>query len=268
MGPWLTARREVLRVLGSVIPRLVDLMGAEERENYLVVLLPVLDQGAESYRRSFALTLEVPPSRANSALWGNLIAHEIFHLWNGWRLRGTDYPSSQWFQEGFTEYAANVAVVNTGLIDADEFLQKLSDHVKNYGKLVTTLEGSGSHKGPPLYSAGALVAFSWDVQIRQATDGKRGFSDLLKALWKQTNHGRASYAWPDIEAALTATAPFDWEAYYQSFIRGNEPLPLDGTFASAGLRLVQAEDGTPRVTIDPTASAASKALFRALIDGN
>jgi hypothetical protein len=56
MGPWLTARREVLRVLGSVIPRLVDLMGAEERENYLVVLLPVLDQGAESYRRRSSIS--------------------------------------------------------------------------------------------------------------------------------------------------------------------------------------------------------------------
>jgi len=34
-------------------------------------------------------------------------------------------------------------------------------------------EDIGTKKGPPLYSAGALVAFSWDVKIRVASSGGR-----------------------------------------------------------------------------------------------
>jgi len=267
MGPWQAARAEVRRVLGAVIPRLVELMGTTNHENYLVVLLPVAEDGGESYRRSFALTFAEPPTRANSAAWGNKIAHEVFHLWNGWRLQGADYPSSQWFQEGFTEYAANLSMIGAKLIDEQRFLSLLADHVGNYRKLTTSLEGSGTHKGPPLYSAGALVAFTWDVTILEVTKGERGFGNFLRALWKQTDRGQKPYAWPDIKAALDRAAPYDWEAFYNSHIRGAEPLPLEQTFARVGLHLEMTADGSPRLTIDKTAPASARNRWQSILSG-
>jgi predicted metalloprotease with PDZ domain len=267
MGAWKSARGEVRRVLGAVIPRLVGLVKDDRHANYLVVLLPVAEHGGESYRHSFALTMETKPTRANSAVWGNLIAHEIFHLWNGWQLVGADYASSQWFQEGFTEYAANVSMVAAKLVSQEEFLQQLSEHIANYRKLTTTLEAGGSHKGPPLYSAGALVAFSWDAQIRDATAGRRNLWDFMNALYQGTGRGERPYAWQDIQAALAATVPYDWDTYYRFNIQGNGPLPVESALALMGLRLGPAAVGTPHVEIDPFASASSKRLWRALITG-
>jgi predicted metalloprotease with PDZ domain len=267
MGPWKAARNEVRRVLGAVIPRLVGLVKDDERTNYLVVLLPVVEHGGESYRHSFALTMEEKPTRANSAVWGNLIAHEVFHLWNGWKLVGADYPTSQWFQEGFTEYAANVSMVAAKLIGQDEFLRKLSDHLAKYRQLTTSLEAGGSHKGPPLYSAGALVAFSWDAQIRQATSGKSNLWSFLNALYERTGRGARPYAWTDIQDALYATLPIDWASYYEFHIRGNEPLPLQPALVAMGLRLAGGPDGTPRIEVDPNASASSKSLWKSLLAG-
>ena len=100
--------------------------------------------------------------------WGNLIAHEVFHLWNGWKLVGADYPTSQWFQEGFTEYAANV-VDGHRQADRPGIPEEAFQSRRELSPAHDRLEAGGSHKGPPLYSAGALVAFSWDAQIRQAT---------------------------------------------------------------------------------------------------
>lgn len=268
MGHWRAARPEVRRVLGVVIQRFVKLMEHNGRESYSVVLLPMIDRGGEAFRHSFAMTVEAPPSRSNSSDWGNTIAHEIFHFWNGWRLRGTDYAASQWFQEGFTEYVANVAMANAGLIDPDEFRKKLAGHVGKYRKLATTLEAGGSRKGPPLYSGGALVAFSWDVLIRDATGGKRSLGDFLRELWRQTEAGNRSYEWRDIQAALEATAPRDWQAFFNAHIRGNEPLPLGETFSRAGLRLEKAEDGSPLVVIDPAAPASARSLWQALVEGS
>lgn len=267
LGHWEPARPEVRRVLGGVIPRLVRLMGADKSESYSVVLLPTLESGGEAFRRSFAMTVDEPPSRANSAAWGNTIAHEVFHHWNGWGLRGADYASSQWFQEGFTEYAANLSMVNAGLITPDELRKKLADHIGNARKLTTSLEAGGSRKGPPLYSAGALVAFSWDVLIRDSTGGKRGLGDFLRALWSQTGRGQRPYEWRDLQAALEATAPLDWNAFYNAHVRGSQPVPLAEILPRTGLRLRQAEDGSARVEVDPAAPAASKALWQALVEG-
>jgi predicted metalloprotease with PDZ domain len=267
MGQWQPAREEVGRVLRAAIPRLVRLIGFEERENYLVVLLPVAERGGESFQQSFALTVGDPPSRANRAAWGNTLAHEIFHYWNAGRLHGADYPSSQWFQEGFTEYAANLSLVTGKLVTPDEFLRKLAEHVGNARRLTTSLEGSGSHKGPPLYSAGALVAFTWDLSIRQATGGRRSLKDFWRALWRQTAGGRRPFEWRDLQSALEATALEDWEAFHRAYIAGSEPLPLDRTLALAGLRLASPEGEPPRIEVDPAAPAAAKALWRALVAG-
>jgi predicted metalloprotease with PDZ domain len=267
LGHWRKARSEVRRVLGAVVPRLVGLVGTEIRDNYLVVLLPVVEHGGESYRQSFALTLEEPPTHANSVVWGNTIAHEIFHLWNGWRMQGADYASSQWFQEGFTEYAANVSLVAGKLTTPDQFGQGLAAHLAKARTLTSSLEAAGAHKGPPLYSAGALVAFTWDVRIRQATGGKRSVWDFMSALYEQTERGKKPYAWADIEAALTSTAPLDWALFYSSYIKGKEPLPIEESLAWVGLTLETTKTGGPSIKADPKAPAESKALWKGLVAG-
>ena len=267
MGHWRPARDEVRRVMEAVIPQLVALMRFEERDDYLVVLLPIEEDGGESFRNSFAMTAGTTPSRANSTAWGNLLAHEVFHYWNGSRLIGADYAASQWFQEGFTEYAANLAMTRSGMIDPGEFVRKLSDHLRNSRRLTTTLEAGGSRKGPPLYGAGALVAFSWDLLIRDATQSRRSLGDVLRALWDRTGGGRRPYAWREIEAALDATAPRDWDSFYRAHIRGSEPLPLGAILPLAGLRLAGENGDAPRIDVDPAASAAARMLWAALIEG-
>jgi len=264
LGNWPTARSEVNRVLRGVIPFFVQLMGSRERDSYSVVLLPIEqsdETGAESYRRSFAFTFNAAPTRANRSVWGKTIAHEIFHSWNGWRLRGADYASSQWFQEGFTEYAANMAMVGSGLITPDEFLQQLSTHIHNYQKLTTPLDAPGTHKGPPLYSGGALVAFCWDLQIRQASAGKRNLGDFLRTLWRQTHNGQRAYEWRDIRVALDSTAQLDWEGFYRDYIKGTKPIPLAQVLPHAGLRLVQTGTAAPVIQPDPSAPITAKFLW-------
>lgn len=267
LGHWQPARGEVRRVLRGVIPRFVQLMGFEERESYSVILLPTLETGGESYRQSFAYTLDAEPTLANRKLWGRTIAHEVFHYWNGWRLLGSDYASSQWFQEGFTDYAADLAMVTSGLFTPADFREQLSKHIINYRQLSTPLNAPGTRKGRPLYSGGALVAFCWDVRIRQASRGRRNLGDFLRALWRQTDGGRRPYEWRDIHAALKGTASYDWDGFFRAHIQGTEPLPLDEALSQAGMRLGRAADGSPRVETDPAASASAASLGRVLVKG-
>jgi predicted metalloprotease with PDZ domain len=265
LGHWQPVRAEIRRVLELALQRLIALIGFDGHADYLVVLMPDIDRGGESFRASFALTLDEAPSNANLNTWGNLIAHEVFHYWNGWRLQGADYPSSQWFQEGFTEYAANLALVSGGLSSPAEFYAKLAAHVDKYRRLETPLDAPGTRKGPPLYSGGALVAFIWDTMIGAATDGEQGVGAVLRALLRDTNGGEQSYTWLDIEAALEGIAPGDWAEFQRRYIHGTEPLPLESAFGRIGLRMSQRDDGSTSVDADPAASPSAQALRRALM---
>lgn len=262
---WDGARAQVSGVLQGAIPRLVEFMGSSPGGDYVVALLPQAERGGEAFRSSFALNFDGQPSQANRAIWANTIAHEVFHHWNGWGLRGADYASSQWFQEGFTEYAANVALVASGITTSEEFLGTLAEHVRKRAELATTLENTGGRKGPPLYSAGALVAFDWDVRIRHATAGERSLWDVLRALWQRTGGGAWPYEWADLEASLAQTAEFDWSGYRRDFIAGGERTPLEETFALAGIHLREGQ--APLLEFDPRAAQGARELWRSLIGG-
>ncbi len=262
IGPWRAAGGLISETMGAVARDFVATLPLDQSGAYLVVLLPQPERGGESFLDSFAMNTESAPTRANLPEWGNTLAHELFHYWNGWRLRGTDYAATQWFQEGFTEYMANHGLLATGRIDEPTFLRKLSEHVDHYARLQTPLEAPGTRKGPPLYSGGALVALCWDMQLRAASDGKRGLADMFDALWRDTGAGARTYAWPDIEAALRQAGDGDWNGFFERHVRGREPLPLAQCLAPAGLRLAPAMPGqAARVERDPLADAQARAVW-------
>jgi len=258
MGHWKPLTALVRDSLSRIIAAETRLMGWTKRETYNVVLVPTEDTGGEAYRQSFAYCFAAPTAD-NRADWANTLAHEIFHYWNYARLKGADYASSQWFQEGFTEYAANLVLLSGKVAPPQAFLDKLGKHIETAAKLTTTLENIGTHKGPPLYSAGALVAFSWDVAIRRHWGGRKNIGDFFRALMTVTGDGAKPYAWEDILAALTATVPGDWQAFYDAHIRGAASLPIGPSLEEAGLTLEGAS-----VVIDPAASPESRAVWRSL----
>ncbi len=264
MGWWRAAEPQMRRLLGHVLRHHTAVMGSHARHDYLVLLLPQVERGGEAYRGSFALTVETPPDSGSSTTWGNMVAHELFHQWNGWQLQGADYASTLWFQEGFTEYEANRAMLRTDLGGEEGFRTRLARHIGNSRRLATTLENIGSHKGQPLYSAGALVAIIWDVRIRAATADRRSLSDFLRAMLRVTDQGHRTYGWPDVHAALEATAPGDWEAFHARFIAGSEPLPIAETLSQLGLRLVESGNSM-RLVPDSSASAEATRRWRRLV---
>jgi predicted metalloprotease with PDZ domain len=266
MGHWKPLRPLVVQTLQAIVSREVALMGYAQREVYNVLLVPTMDTGGQAYRQTFAYAF-ADPNGANRGVWANTMAHEIFHYWNYARLQGADYASTQWFQEGFTEYVANLTVVGAGIISPADFLEKLGTHVGNYRRLTTTLEAIGTKKGPPLYSAGALVAFTFDVMIRKATGGRRDIGTFFRNLWRYTRGGESKYAWSDIEASLRGAAQLDWRGFYERHIKGGDPLPLDRAFHDAGLVMRVGKDGVPSVLIDPSADRAGTRVWKSLVSG-
>jgi predicted metalloprotease with PDZ domain len=264
MGRWRSVDDEVLDMVAPIARRYVEMMPLQGQEAYLMVLLPHQERGGESFRNSFAMSLDEAPSAANRENWGNTLAHELFHYWNGWRLRGKDYAATQWFQEGFTEYEANKALLAAGLVTPTWFLDRLSRHIADYRRLETPLDAPGTRKGPPLYGGGALAAFCWDVQVRAASNGKRDLGDMFATLWRATDRGAQAYDWHMIRGALQETAAWDWSGFHARHIAAREPLPVEAALQALGLKRLEQDAGAV-VAVDPDATPEARARWQAFI---
>src|SRR5262249_36887289 len=109
----------------------------------------------------------------------HLFAHELFHSWNGERIK-LQQPERlyYWFSEGFTDYYAGLLELRAGLVDLDEHVKKVNEMLMTYATSpalrVTNQEvldrfwkDRAVSKIP--YQRGALLAANWNRRIKSAS---------------------------------------------------------------------------------------------------
>jgi predicted metalloprotease with PDZ domain len=109
--------------------------------------------------------------------------HELFHLWipNGVDLTG----SYDWFYEGFALYRSLKLAVALKRIRFDDMLDTLTraNSIAVRGDAVSLIDLSKQRWGTNdamLYARGMIFAFQCDVEMLNASGGKRSIEDLLK----------------------------------------------------------------------------------------
>jgi predicted metalloprotease with PDZ domain len=194
---------------------------------------------------STTLTMVDPVTVEDRILWTSLLAHEIFHHWNGGLLVPRDDEESAWFTEGVTEYMANRTIVRTGLISVALFLKKLEVHVGMYdywmwappfqkSTIQSAVRDGGGDKAvnrPGIYSGGVVAAFCLDTRIRKQIGGQRNLEDLLRLM--MTRYGFSGKAWSrdDLIRDVSLVAGTDLSGFFSRYIAAREPLPVKPCFA-------------------------------------
>ena len=133
-----------------------------------------------------------------------LCSHEYFHLWNVKRIRpealrradlaAERYTRQLWAFEGITSYYDDLALVRSGLIPAESYLETLARTItrvmRGAGRLKQSLSDSSfdawtkfykpDENSPnavvSYYAKGSLVAFALALRIRACTGGQRTLS--------------------------------------------------------------------------------------------
>jgi predicted metalloprotease with PDZ domain len=100
--------------------------------SYLMTLFYAEAEDGESYNQSAAFTTPPPLTEGNLIMWGNTLGHELFHHWCGAQINGAVYSESQWFQEGFTEYYANLAMMREQIMPERFFIWKAENTLGKY----------------------------------------------------------------------------------------------------------------------------------------
>lgn len=213
-----------------------------------------------------------------------LAAHELFHAWNGKRIRPAalgpfdytreNYTRDLWVVEGITTYYTDLLLRRAGLISRQRYLEKLAETISRFltlpGRAVQPLadasfdtwikfyrpDANTPNATISYYQKGALVALLLDLRIRQATGNARSLDDLMRLLWER--YGARDTGFPEgaVEGAAAEVAGTDLGPFFGHALRSTQELDYAGGLRAAGLALVPMHQaGAPAGTGDGTAPA-------------
>src|SRR5210317_1406180 len=192
-----------------------------------------------------------------------LLSHEYFHLWNVKRLKPaafTPYDLSQevhtgllWVYEGITSYYDDLALVRSGLIDMDSYLELL-------GQTITRVVRSGGRRKQSVaessfdawtkfykqdanatnaiisyYAKGALIALSLDLKLRSETDGKVSLDNVMQAAWQRWGETGDGMPEDGFENLCAEVSGLDLEDFFEATVRGTGELPLEALLKTQGV---------------------------------
>ncbi len=222
---------------------------------------------------------EVMTTEALAEQLKDVVSHEFFHTVTPLSIHSKeiqyfDYTNPKmskhlWMYEGVTEYFANLFQVNQGLIDADEFYQRMTVKITNASSLNDTMpftEMSANVLVAPykdqylnVYEKGALIGMCIDIIIREKSNGERGILDLMKKLSKEYGVNKP-FNDDELFGKITALTYPEVGAFINTYVSGKTPIPYDVYFAKMGVTKtkVQApvnpflkDQSTPYITVDP-----------------
>ncbi|MBK6684275.1 MAG: M61 family metallopeptidase [Deltaproteobacteria bacterium] len=195
--------------------------------------------------------------------WLALYAHEIFHAWNGKRLRPVvlgpfdyeheAYTEGLWFVEGFTSYYDELLVARAGGSSPSEVLKDLSTAIQQLestpGRLVQSLDESSfdawikfyrPDEGSPnttisYYGKGALLGFALDAKLQEATGGRQNLDAVMRLAFLR-HSGPVGYTKAQLLQIVEELAGVEVAKWLQAQTAAPGELDLEPALRWYGLR--------------------------------
>jgi len=205
-----------------------------------------------------------------------LVSHELFHTWNGKRLRPVelgpfDYESEAltrnlWVVEGITDYYGDLLAHRAGLITRDEYFGNMSAVIDELqttpGRQVQSVELASydawiryyrpDENSPNVsisyYAKGQVLAFLLDARIRRMTSGAKSLDDVMRAAYARYS-GARGYTADQFRQIAEQVAGAPLTDFWNAAVRGTEELDYSEALATFGLRFTQ-RASTGRAALD------------------
>ena len=272
-GEWAFSDEEALALAERILKEHAETFGGAAGESVMLALSPFpRAAGADRWSaetRGTTVTLLVGRSPSRTAALAQLsfpLAHELFHLWvpNALRLDG----SYDWFYEGFTLYQALAAAVRLELLTFQDYLNALARAFDAYKtsqgreqlSLLKASERRWTLSPSLIYNKGMLVAFLYDLTLRQQTKNKRSLPDVYRELFRTA---RASQQRRDGNSAALAALnnAGDVQALTRRYVEDAGEIELQSAVAPFGLR-VETFGARTRISVMDSLSGSQRDLLR------
>ena len=181
-----------------------------------------------------------------------MLAHEHLHNWYPYTMKSDLGP---WFMEGLNDYVAYRGLLANGLHTREQFSGMLSKWHREYQ---TCIRRNDQLLMP--YRRGMIAAWVFDIQLRRATGGRSGLTEvLLKLIEEKSGGGIVQRA--DLLAMLKRVSGKDMEALYRHLVEDDGAVELATYLDGTGFRIV---DETRAIEICPETDD-EKSLFEVIL---
>ena len=194
-----------------------------------------------------------------------LCSHEYFHLWNvtrmkpeaftPYKLQAESHTGLLWVFEGITSYYDDLALVRSGLVTTESYLELLAQTItrvqRTAGRLRQSVEESSydawtrfykQDAGSPnfivsYYGKGSLLALALDLTLRRLTGGERSLDDVMRECWRR--YGESGNGMPErgLESVARELCGVDVDDFFERYVRGTADLPLEQLLQDCGIHL-------------------------------
>jgi len=244
-GAWEFKDNGAFKIAGKVLKKYVELTDFRSTGKKVIMIAPLpVAVGSTKWRaeaRGSTVVLLIDPA-ANFRNWigqlGVIFTHELLHLWipNSLWLDG-DYD---WFFEGFTLYTALRTALELKLINFKEFLDTLARVYDSYlsyaddASLIDASERRWTTPGSFVYDKGMLVAFLYDLLLRNESGGRMTLADKYRELFSRpaADHVNGN----EVIIAVLGSSPAVND-FTRSYIESSTRLELERLLPAYGLTL-------------------------------
>lgn len=272
----------------EIVPACLSYFGATRGNKYIVIAnrAPRTEEyqpyfSAEALHQSMSVISPALPEEQFLTFFWYILAHEYIHTWNGINIRPKAEEAEYWFGEGFTDYVAWMLMYQQDKIPLELFLNgiELGDNglgwgvnIKKYlavaGKKTMREAGSDKQENYDLiYSGGSLFALILDIEMRMASQGRRGVKDLMRSLNQTYGTGPEVklYAYQALVEEASAICGKDLSEIFRTYVEGISLIPVEQYLNKIGLTIKDMGQDSQHISIDQDEAAAAKQLREALL---
>ena len=195
--------------------------------------------------------------------WLELVSHELFHAWNGKRLRPVELgpfnyeeevlTRDLWVVEGVTDYYAELLVHRAGLSSESEYLDALSNKIDELqttpGRGVQPVDlasfdawikfyrpdENSPNASVSYYTKGAVLAFLLDAKIRRATGGAKSLDDVMRAAFQKFS-GERGFTPEGFRGVAEQVSGLNLSSFWSAGVQGTADLDYAEALDTLGLR--------------------------------
>ncbi|MBI3561490.1 MAG: M61 family metallopeptidase [Gammaproteobacteria bacterium] len=195
-----------------------------------------------------------------------LFSHEYFHTWHVKQIKPQEFIPYQlhhevhteqlWAFEGITSYYDDLALVRSGMISVEKYLEILAKNItrvlREPGRLKQTLPESSfdawskyykQDENSPnaivsYYLKGSLFALGLDLLMRRETSQQASLDDVMRRLWIDHGKTQRGVATDSIARIAEQLAGTTVKEYFHQYLYTTEDLPLQALLSYVGVDLL------------------------------
>ena len=220
--------------------------------------------GALEHHTSTVVVLpeQMPLERLEQAMV-DVVSHEFFHIVTPLSVHSkeiqyfdfNDPKMSEhlWMYEGTTEYFANLFQIQEGLINEEEFYERLREKINNSKRFDDDMSFTVMSKNileepyeanyANVYEKGALINMCLDILLRENSDGEKGVLWLMKELSKKYGKNEPFNDEDLIPEIISMTYPEIGE-FLNEHVVGDTPIDYEFYLGKAGLATLEVKKQT------------------------